>query len=139
MSIQRLRAGLREQDKDLKQLIEDVDACFGTGGYLRNNAGSYLDNESFVRTEGVNLNRLHEFISCFGDIEVSPPPESITLGSLNNEDSVLALCALESSTLPCNTVSPVMLKACHIITKMSLFYARTPQTEIPACLRPDSS
>ena len=125
-------------DEDLKQLFKDVDACFGTGGYLVNDAGSYTDTESFVRTERVELHRLHEFISCFGDIMLNPA-QNITLGSLNNEDPLAALCALESAILPWNTVSPAMLTACHIITKMSLFYARTPQTVIPACLRPDSS
>ena len=128
MALERLKAALtkRPMDRDLQQLIHDVDACFGTGFYLVGDAGSYPDTESFEREEGLKIDRLGAFLSCFGDIELNR--NGILLQDLIDEDPLLAFCALQQAT---GTATPLL----GVISKMAVFYARHDDAVIPVCLR----
>ena len=45
-----------------------ADEAYGTGGYLRNDCGSYTSAQAFALTEGINLDKLRDFLLIFGDI-----------------------------------------------------------------------
>ena len=126
MALERLKAALtkRPMDRDLQQLIHDVDACFGTGFYLVGDAGSYPDTESFEREEGLKIDRLRAFLRCFGDIEIKP--SGVLLQDFIDMDPLLAFCALEQAK-----GTPLL----GAISKMAVFYARHDDAVIPACLR----
>ena len=108
-----------------------ADEAYGTGGYLINDCGSYMSAQTFALTEGINLDKLREFLLIFGDV---PAPIGCAYGcgkdaslfdALQVDEGLLAFCCLESSP------NPIM----GVLVKMSLLHARSDSVTIPSILQ----
>ena len=134
-------AVLDRNDSEMRQLIKDVDECFGKGGYMVNDFRDYRTEEAFALGEELCLRRLREFLHLVGDIKVpiawliikNKDPEDITMDDCLDTDVLFAVSALESCGLLEDTDS-IKEKLSGLIIKIALFYARNENAKIPRSL-----